>query len=264
MERKKLGQIDVVALVDNTAVYPSTAVYPEAGDALNQFASYFDEDGGLHMNFGCFLVVDAGQTILFDTGWGPEANGALPDELSAAGVSPEDVDIVTFTHLHGDHTGWTLDRASGQPLFPSARYLVPKGDWDHFSAVDPPADSFVRDIQPLMTAGRIDLFEGETSISPSITSLPTPGHTPGHMSFVLSSGNERGFILGDVVLGHADAELPTLANSFDSDSAVAHGTRVRTINRLAEDGSLVGASHLPAPGFGRFVMRDGKSGWTPA
>jgi glyoxylase-like metal-dependent hydrolase (beta-lactamase superfamily II) len=74
-----------------------------------------DSDGGLALNFAAFLVRDGQTTVLVDTGWGPKLDGRLMAELTEAVVSPNEIDIVTFTHLHGDHTGWNLDRASGLP-----------------------------------------------------------------------------------------------------------------------------------------------------
>ena len=261
MERRRVGSIDVIALIDSIQTYPAGVVYPAAGDALARFSGYLDSDGGLALNFASFLVRDGQTTVLVDTGWGPENAGRLMAELTDAGVSPDQIDIVTFTHLHGDHTGWNLDRTSGLPLFPRARYLVPKSDWDYYAAQTPPPDSFTRDVVPLQASGRLELIEGEHRLSPALTTLPTPGHTPGHTSVTIVSGGERGCILGDVVIAMIDAELPALDTAFDWDHSIARATREATIARLAADGSLVGASHLPVPGFGRFAIAEGTSRW---
>jgi glyoxylase-like metal-dependent hydrolase (beta-lactamase superfamily II) len=261
MERRRVGGVDVIALSDNLKTYPAAVVYPTAGDALARFSGYIDSDGGLALNFAAFLVRDGQATVLVDTGWGPELDGRLLAELTEAGVSPNEIDIVTFTHLHGDHTGWNLDRASGLPLFPRARYLVPKLDWDHYAAETPPPDSFTRDVVPLRASGQLELIEGEHRLSPALTTLPTPGHTPGHTSLTIVSAGERGCILGDVVITVVDAEMPSLDNAFDWDHNIARATREATIARLASDGSLVGASHLPVPGFGRFAIARGTSCW---
>jgi glyoxylase-like metal-dependent hydrolase (beta-lactamase superfamily II) len=264
MELRTVGNVTVIALVDTIQSYPATAVYPNAGDALGRFTMYTDSDGAVALNFASFLLLDGGTTVLVDTGWGPEYQGRLPEEMRAAGVDPASVSVVTYTHLHGDHTGWNFDRQSGQPLFPRASYLVPKADWGHYAAQQPPPASFTRDIVPLEAMKRMELIEGERRLGPSLVTLPTPGHTPGHTSVIIQSGNERACILGDVVLTPIDAEMPELDTSFDWDHAIARATREQMIARLAGDGSLVGASHLPAPGFGRFEVGGGKSRWTPA
>lgn len=264
MERRRIGSVDVIALIDQVQTYPAAVVYPAAGDALARYSGYMDSDGGIALNFAAFLVRDGQMTVLVDTGWGPEHNGRFATELADAGVSSNEIDVVIFTHLHGDHTGGAIDRASGVPLFPRARYLVPKGDWDHYAAETPPPDSFTTDVMPLRTSGQLELIEGERSLTSALTTLPTPGHTPGHTSLMVVSAGERGCILGDVVLTMVDAEMPSLDTAFDSDHGVARATREAMISRLAAEGSLVGASHLPVPGFGRFAIDDTASRWVPA
>ncbi len=264
MERRRVGDVEIIALIDTIQTYPATAVYPDAGAALDRFGGYLDANGGIALNFASFLLLDGDRLVLVDTGWGPEYQGRLPEELRESGIDPASIDTVTYTHLHGDHTGWNFDRATGAPYFPNARYLVPRLDWEHYTTTEPPPSSFTRDVVPLEALGRMDLIAGETILGPAITALPTPGHTPGHTSVIIRSGGELGCILGDVVLTPIDAELPSLDTAFDTDHAVARATREAMIARLAGDGSLVGASHLPVPGFGRFVVEGGRSRWAPA
>ncbi len=258
MQKTTIGSIEVTALVDLVRTYPATVVYPEIGDA-SRFAAYLDADGGLALGFSCYLLQDGGTTLLVDTGWGPENDGRLLAELAEAGVKPGQVTHVLFTHLHGDHTGWNIDRQSGLPIFANARHLVPQADWDHYG--DGKTDSFERDVRPLLAAGKMDLISGERTISPGLTAIPTPGHTPGHTSVAVSSGDARGFILGDVVISCVDAEEPELETVFDSDRPLAVRTRKATIERLIAERALVGASHLPAPGLGRFVRVNGRQFW---
>ena len=105
MERRRVGAVEIVALIDMVQSYPATAVYPNAGDALSRFGGYLDADGAVALNFAAFLLIDGDERVLVDTGWGPEYQGKLPEELRAAGVQPDEITQVTFTHLHGDHTG---------------------------------------------------------------------------------------------------------------------------------------------------------------
>lgn len=261
MQRAKVGNLEVVALVDTVQPYAATSVYPQAGGALNDYKHYLDAEERVALNFGCYFVADGDTRLLVDTGWGPEYQGRLLDELAEAGIERESVTHILFTHLHGDHTGWNLDRESGQPLFPNARYLVPKGDWDHYGAADPQPASFTRDVVPLEALGRMELVEGEKNISAALTAVPTPGHTPGHTSVAISSGGERGFVLGDVVISPIDVERPEFQNSFDWDHEIARRTREATLERLIGEKALVGASHLPAPGLGRFVLSEGRRYW---
>jgi glyoxylase-like metal-dependent hydrolase (beta-lactamase superfamily II) len=259
--RFTVGNVEIIALSDAVQAYPGSAIYPQAGDALDAYRHYQQDDGGIALNFGCFLLRDPERTILVDTGLGPTENGKLMDELSGAGASTDDVDAVIFTHLHPDHTGWNIDPDTGKPRFSRARYLVPGADWGHYSQQQPQPDSFQRDVQPLMAAGVMDLFDGEHSLSSSSVAVPTPGHTPGHTSIMITSNGERGCILGDVVLTPVDAEELAWANSFDWDHEMARATRLRLVDRLINEEIVVGASHLPAPGIGRFVRLEGRTRW---
>lgn len=263
MERLHVGTVEIVSLSDGVDSYPAGQVYPEAADALGEVSEFLTADGKVTLNFGCFLLRADGETTLVDTGLGPEAQGALLDELAAAGVTTDAVDRVIFTHLHGDHTGWNLDRGTGRPVFANARYLVPQKDWDAAAGRDEPPASFARDVQPLEALGCLELFDGERVLSASLTALPTPGHTPGHTSIGIASNGERGCILGDAVVTPVDAARPEWRNSWDGDHAVAVATRRRLMAQLAEQSALVGASHMPPPGFGRFEVAEERFAWRP-
>jgi len=263
VEKRTVGSIELIALVDNIQTYPATAIYHEAGSALHRYSAYCDDSGGVALNFGCFLIRDGTTTILVDTGYGAAAGGRLFQELEAANVALDSIDIVAFTHLHEDHTAGNLDD-NGQPRFGRARYLVPQADWDHYSSESPPPASFERDIAALRAAGRVDLFSGERSLSGSVTAVPTPGHTPGHTSYAITSGGEHGYVLGDVVLTCIDAEEPGLVTAFDWDHAMASATRKKVIAKLAAKKALVGASHLPSPGLGRFTSAGEGARWEPS
>ncbi len=256
MERQRVGAVEVVSLLDTNFSFPAKQCYP--GADVGPYAEFL-VDGNVYMEDQCFLLVSGDQRILVDTGMGPEVNGTLLEELAAAGVATEDIDTVVFTHLHTDHVGWNIDHESGAATFANARYWTPRADWDHFAAEA--GASFVRDLQPLEVSGQLELFDGEHAFDGAITALATPGHTPGHTSFVIDSGGERGFVLGDVVLTPIDTADPTFQNTFDHDHDVARDTRVATLERLAGDGSLVAASHMLAPGFGRFVKAEGRHSW---
>ena len=260
MQRTTVGDVEIIALVDNIIPFPAKSVYPEVGDELGTFERHFDSDGSIALNFGCYLVIDGEESVLVDTGWGAANDGKLLEELAAAGIAVGNVKKVTFTHLHSDHTGWNVD-SDGNPTFPNARYLVPADDWAYYQDQDPSPDSFAHDVVALESRDCMELIKGETTISPSVTAIPTPGHTPGHTSFAVASGGEYGFILGDVVISMVDAERPEFSNSFDWDNGIARTTRRGTIDRLVEQSAMVAASHLPAPGLGRFVRDTSGTHW---
>ena len=263
MERVWVGSVEIIALPDAMQSYPAERVFPDAGDALDEVRDFLTADGEVMVNFGCFLLRADGQTVLVDTVLGPESQGALLGELASAGVATDAVDRVIFTHLHGDHTGWNLDRESGKPVFGNARYLVPQKDWDHYGERGEPPASFVRDVRPLEALGCLELFDGAHTLSASLTALPTPGHTPGHTSIEIVSDGEHGFILGDAVITPIDAARPEWRNGWDGEHEVAVTTRTEVMGRLAERSALVGASHMPPPGLGRFEADGDGFAWRP-
>jgi glyoxylase-like metal-dependent hydrolase (beta-lactamase superfamily II) len=140
---------------------------------------------------------------------------------------------------------------------------VPRGDWEHYGGREKPPRSFLRDVKPLEALGCLDLVDGGHLPGPSLTTLDTPGHTPGHLSVVIDSAGERGLIIGDVLVSTLDIAEPSLQSSFDWDHGVAFNTRTAMLDRLEREQPLVGASHLPGQGLGRLLVAEGRRSWHP-
>ncbi len=261
MERVQVGNVEVVALSDGGGAFPATRTYAAAGQAIQQYAHLMDTDGNLLQNFASFLLRADGRTVLVDCGNGPEREGTLLREIEAVGVRPGEIDIVIFTHLHGDHTGWNLERESGQPRFVNARYWVPRADWDRGIEQNREGGSFNRDVRPLDALGVLDLIEGERALTPSLITLPTPGHTPGHTSIVVRSGGEEAYIIGDAFITPVDVAEPEWPTTWDGDPVQTVLTRKMLLARIEMGNHLVGASHLPAPSIGHFVVVNGTRTW---
>jgi glyoxylase-like metal-dependent hydrolase (beta-lactamase superfamily II) len=259
----QVGSATIVGLSDTEQTYPAATVYPEAGEAISAYAAFLTESGEVMLNFGCYAIRADGRTVLVDTGWGPGYNGRLMDELAAAGIRPDEVDDVIFTHLHGDHIGWNIVREGDdrRPRFPRARYLVPDADWRHYRAQPEPSALFLEQVVPLESLGVMELIGGDYVLSDSVTSVATPGHTPGHLSVAITSGGEHGFVLGDVAITPIEAHETDWINRFDWDNDLARRTRRAVLDRLERERVLVAASHFPNPGFGRFVRADGRRSW---
>ncbi len=257
------GSATIIALSDTEQPYDAAAVYPEVTAAQwEPYRALLSDDGKVLLNFGCYVVQADGRTVLIDTGWGPGFKGQLLEELRAAGVDAGSIDTVMFTHLHGDHIGWNLDEG-GQPRFPGARYLLPEADWQHYRAQPELPALFRSQCLPLEALGVLELVSGERRLSPSLTIVPAPGHTPGHMGLAAVSGGERAFILGDAAISPADAIETQWANRFDWDSTIARQTRERLLADLEQGGALIAASHFPRPGLGRLTSVDGRRMWQP-
>lgn len=261
MERTRVGDVEIAALLDLEGGPPAADIYASAGDGLARYGEFIDGEGRFAINFSAFALRADGRTVLVDTGGGPERDSALLRELDAAGIAPDAVDLVVFTHLHWDHTGWNVDRETGRPTFPRARYLVPRIDWDLLSRREPrPPRTFARDVAPLEALGVLDLVEGERAVTPSITTLPAPGHTAGHTALVVSSQGERAYVLGDAFISAIDIAEPQWATTWDDDHEATVRTRRDLARRIDGTDAVLAISH-PIPSLGRFVMVEGRRTW---
>jgi glyoxylase-like metal-dependent hydrolase (beta-lactamase superfamily II) len=116
----------------------------------------------------------------------------LLTNLAAAGIAPEDIDIVINTHLHFDHCGWNTIRKDGKivPTFPRAKYYAPEGEWQYArKPSDRDAISYIPDnYGSLVQSGQMTLLKGGEEIVPGISVKTFPGHTAS-MQAVIVNGN---------------------------------------------------------------------------
>jgi glyoxylase-like metal-dependent hydrolase (beta-lactamase superfamily II) len=284
--RMTIGDVEVGHLYDLVVDFPMTLdqVFPgvpaEAWEPYRRaYPSLFGSDNTWRFHAGCYLIRSRGRMLLVDTGVGPptlsmatwlQTGGQLPEQLRLAGVLPEDIDMVVFTHLHPDHVGWNLQEDGGRyrPTFPRARYVAHRADWDTFrrpevqQALAGIAGAYVEQtLTPLESQGVLDLADGERSLTEEVTALHTPGHTPGSMSLLITSGGERAIIVGDAIAHPAQVEHPDWGCAFDADGETAVRTRSHLLDRIEAEGLTLTACHFPEPGFGRVVRLEGRRAW---
>jgi glyoxylase-like metal-dependent hydrolase (beta-lactamase superfamily II) len=116
-------------------------------------------------------------------------------------------------------------------------------------------------VWPLEQLGLVELMHGEHSITPELTAVPTPGHTPGHVSILVTSGGERALVLGDAAHTPVQFQEPDWVSRADMDPELTRQTRRALVERLEREEILVAAGHFEAPGFGRIVRLEGKRYW---
>lgn len=213
--------------------------------------------------------VDTGRGVVaFDAGTGAgqmaPGTGLLPRNLSAAGIRPEDVTLVAVSHFHGDHiTGLTT--RDDRPFFPNAEVAVPAAEWAFWSDTanearapqqqKPNFANTAKRFAPLRS--RMRMFDDGAELAPGIRAIATPGHTPGHCAFHLSSGNRQMFVTADT------AGAPALFlrqagwhSVFDFDGAIAADSRRKLFGRIAAERAQFCAYHFPFPSTG-FVAAEG-------
>ena len=261
-----VGNVEVISLVDSPMEFPWTAFFPGKDPAIFEpyrslYPSSFG-DNKFRTQASCFAIRSQGKTILCDTGIGPGPHdwlgglrGRLIDDMKAKGVSPDEVDVVVFTHLHGDHVGWNLD-AGGAPNFPKAKYLVPQGDWDFFNKALASSPQMGQVI-PLKDLGKLELFSGEKALTAEVGTVPTPGHTPGHTSLMISSGGEKAVVMGDMAHHPAQVDHIDWCSGFDADHPRTTESRRKLFDQVESEGLVAAFCHFPEP-FGKLVKLEGK------
>jgi glyoxylase-like metal-dependent hydrolase (beta-lactamase superfamily II) len=267
----KVGSITVISLSDGSMAAAPANVWPAVpAESWQPYQEYFSPDGTLPFNLGSFLIHEDDAWSLVDTGFGnrPDTRGGgLAAELERAEVSPDQISRVVITHLHGDHIGGNTVDLDGKPVpaFKNARYVLQRADWDHFQKPDVKSTSLpiVLCADPIAEAGLLDLLDGGQSLSAGISTILTPGHTPGHQSVLISSGDEKVVILGDA--SHSPVQLAETGWSpaFDFDPRQSAQSRADLFDRIEQEGLKIAAGHYPYPGLGGIVRVEGKRRWQP-
>ena len=257
----QVGNVELVSLSDGFPQRSPLIPFPDTTiEQWREFPELLDEHDQVRSRYGTVAVRSSGKLIIVDTGLQAE-DGTLLKDMEEKGIDREAVDLVVFTHLHPDHVGWNL--TNGRPNFPNARYLVPRKDWDYWTQpnVVAGAEHITNQVIPLQGLNVMDLIDDEYNITDELTTVPTPGHTPGHVSITIASGGERGYILGDVAHSVAQAHYTDWCPIFDIEPDVSRQTRHTVLDMLEAEGIIVAAGHFPDPGFGHFVRGESRRVW---
>jgi glyoxylase-like metal-dependent hydrolase (beta-lactamase superfamily II) len=209
-----------------------------------------------------FVVRSAGKTILIDTGIGNEKNRPmLPffhdlhtdylDQLTAAGVTPDAVDLIVCTHLHSDHVGWNTTRVDGQwiPTFPHAEILISQADFDSVNpdtgpAPEAAAEVFYDSIAPVAKAGQVTLWNDTHTIDENLTLETAAGHSPGMGIVKLASGGQRAVFVADLMHNPVQVPHSLWQHTFCEDAEAATVTRQRVLSWAADHDALVLPAHF--------------------
>lgn len=266
-----VGEAELIALQDSWVTRDPDGFFAGVGrDAWEPYREWLDDDGLLIQNYGSFVIRSEGKTMLVDTGLG---EGADPTDLQQppsllltmqqAGILTSDVDLVLFTHLHWDHTGWNTIGADGgwQLTFPNAQYVVQEKELDYWmSPGDKPANgpAFDRVVAPVMAADRLEVVGDDYAASGEVSAVPTPGHTPGHVSYRIASGGKSAFILGDSVHKPVQLSEPGWFPGFDLDPVESTKSRRMVLDRAERENALLAGGHFAIPSMGYAVTLDGR------
>ncbi len=200
--------------------------------------------------------------IMVDTGLGNDKQGrGVPtwndrqspflETMTTAGFPADSIDTVLCTHLHVDHVGWNTSLVDGRwvPTFPNARYVFGKTEYEHWRDHSETPDKvavFKDSVQPIVDAGRVELVASDARLTDEITLIPTPGHSPGHMSLHIRSDGAEALLTGDAA--HSPCQMAHLdwSSTADSDPAQSATTRRELFSRFADQDVLVIGGHFGA------------------
>jgi glyoxylase-like metal-dependent hydrolase (beta-lactamase superfamily II) len=146
------------------------------------------------------------------------------------------------------------------PTFTRARHLYTEGEVEHWNADAQrrEEDVWADSVQPVFDAGLADIVDEDADLGDGLRLAPTPGHTPGHTSLWIESGDERAVITGDLMHHPVQCAVPAWAEIGDTDAEQARATRRAFLEDVARSGVLVVGTHFPARPAGR-VVADGEA-----
>jgi glyoxylase-like metal-dependent hydrolase (beta-lactamase superfamily II) len=265
--RYKVGDIEVTVATDgvNRFKFPDGFVANQSRQEVNAAlaATYAQPAPDMIAIPYCPCAVNTGsRLVVIDTGTG-EANferskgaaGQFQRNLKAAGIDRNQVNVVIISHIHGDHINGLLT-ADNKPAFPNAEIMVPAPEWKFFiddGEMSRQSSARMKGVfagfrRVFDALGRkVTQYEAGKEIVPGITAVATHGHTPGHMSHIVSSGKGKVYIQADVTNLPIFVRNPGWHLMFDQDAKMAEETRRKVYDMLVAEKMMVQGFHYPFP-----------------
>jgi glyoxylase-like metal-dependent hydrolase (beta-lactamase superfamily II) len=228
MQRMNLGDFELTAVSDGLYRLDGGAFFGIVPKSMWSKKVQADENNLVPVGLNSIVVRTGEQTILIETGIGNKLSekmhkiygqpAKLLENLSDAGVSPEEIDIAINSHLHFDHCGWNTVRHGGKvvPTFPKATYYAPEGEWLHgHKPLERDAISYIgENYDPLVESGQMKLLRGDQEIVPGVSVRVFPGHTETMHAIILQSGGRTACYISDLIPTTAHLDL-TWGMAFD-------------------------------------------------
>ena len=219
-----------------------------------------DERGRLRCRLNLLLIEAGGTRLLVETGTGERLTdkdreikgieGGQPAvALRELGEDPASVDVVIVSHLHYDHAGGMVD-ASGQPLFPNARYVVQRDDAEAARGRELRLQGIMEaeQLDLLRASGQLEEVDGEVELAPEVRVMRTGGHTRGSQAVLIGAahGSQRAVFFGDLI--PTRWQLPVRwTSAFDDYPIDAVEVRHDLLSRAVTGGWWCYFTHDPGP-----------------
>ncbi len=289
-EQWKIGDVTITKVTEAGAPSPvpfwenllANATPAEVEEISWLRPTWSNDENEFFASMHSFLVETPTAKIVVDTGVGnhkqrimPMFHGLDTDFLEKFQDvwNLDDVDGVICTHLHVDHAGWNTRLVDGEwvPTFPNAQYYFVRKEFDHWKnyaesegpdvytewahdMIDGKA-VFEDCVAPIEKAGLITWVDSDSEITPEISLVPTPGHSPGHVSVLIRSQGESAILTGDLMHFVCQVARPDWSANLDDDLVKSAESRKRIVEQYADTDTLVLGMHFPTPSGGRIVSK---------
>jgi glyoxylase-like metal-dependent hydrolase (beta-lactamase superfamily II) len=276
----KIGDVEVWRILEIHAPFMSPEeLFTNAGSDVSTLiealapGSVCSKSGRLILPIQGFLLKTPSHNILVDScvgnhknnpndpDWHQRKDGRFMAALTAAGVDVGDIDYVLCTHLHIDHIGWNTRLQDGRwvPTFPNARYLMPSDDEEMLRMRG--SNSYGESVLPVVQAGQAELLQAGHMLGDHVELVPSPGHTPGHVSVLIKSGSREALITGDALHSSAQCWHPEWHFKYDADPVLAVNSRRQLLEQCSESGCMVLGSHFTLPSMGYVKLEKAAFRW---
>ena len=262
-----VGALKVTALRDGELSLPAEVLMNLSDEQSQQITS--NENNELSIsNVNAYLIQTESQNLLIDAGcrdlFGPTC-GFVKDALREAGLEPENITDIFFTHLHPDHVAGAIN-ADGAAVFENASFKLIDLEYnfwtsDDFTDAEVNGNDWASLARSALKAyeDRVETIAFGNDIIPGVTSVSIPGHTPGHSGFRVDDGNESLMQMGDILhVPNLQLHNPNISTVFDVDPEAALKSRKELLDMVSTDKLLCTSGHMINPKFG-YIEKSGAS-----
>jgi glyoxylase-like metal-dependent hydrolase (beta-lactamase superfamily II) len=262
----KVGDIEVIQMYDgiwekaHDEKFIKNATLDETKAALKAGGL---TDAHVPIPFTVTAIRTKGKLVLFDSGTGAQlaptaGNITKNDVWKKAGIDPAKVDTIVVTHFHPDHISGLMAKDTNAAIFPNATIYVPAAEYKFWTDPATTAGAAKRIQAVFPTWKNIKHFEGDKEVVPGVKPIDTSGHTPGHTSYQIGSGNRQLIVLGDLTnIPALFVKNPGWHAVFDADGPKAEAARRKLFDRAIADKATITGYHYGMPGAGT-IKKDGK------